>query len=95
MTPLELAKALIALSNTTVTGVKEAATLFTIASEPMTSQSAIVQTEGRPASTRTRLVNLCDKKLIKASAGKTATGRGNRVYSLTEKGRSLVLKVLK
>jgi predicted transcriptional regulator len=90
MTPDDMAKALIALSQTNVTGVKEAATLFTIASNPANAAEIIYQTEGRPASTRTRLVNLSDKKLIKASAGK-----GKREYSLTEKGRSLVLKVLK
>jgi predicted transcriptional regulator len=84
----QFAHALVALSDTRVTGVKEAAVLFIIASGAKTAKEIIELTDGRPASTRMRLVNLQEKNLIVRKKG-----LGLATYGLTAKGQHLVSQV--
>lgn len=85
---LSLAKALTALSHTQVTGVKEASVLLHLAVAPATSKDIIDTTRGRPQSTRMRLGNLREKKLVKYC-------HKTKLYGLTKEGQKLVEKVAK
>lgn len=85
----KLATALVNLSGTQVTGVKEAATLFVIATGAKTAKEIIELTDGRPASTRMRIVNLQEKKLIVRKKS-----LGLAMYELSAAGRKLTDRVM-
>lgn len=87
MNPLDLAKALTALSHTQITGVKEASVLLHLMVAPCTSKEIIDLTNGKPKSTRMRLVDLREKGLAKFC-------HTTKQYSLTTEGKKLVKKIL-
>lgn len=82
-----MAEALTALSHTNVTGVKEASVLFHLAYAPATSAEIIELTSGKPKSTRMRLHDLREKKLVKFC-------HQTKQYGLTKEGQKLVKKVI-
>jgi len=88
MEPFDIAEALTALSHTNVTGVKEASVLFHLANAPATSADVIILTNGKPKSTRMRLHDLREKKLVKFC-------HQTKQYGLTIEGKKLVKKVTK
>ena len=88
MDTAEIAKALTALSHTQVTGVKEASVLLHLAVTPATSKEIIDITNGRPQSTRMRLGNLREKKLVKYC-------HKTKLFGLTKEGQKLVDKIVK